>query len=529
VKPLALLAALFVVELLIASTFLDGAALAGRPGLAGQVGSWGAWILRAIVGFAGAFVAFAGVQGNLQLPTLLAEASSSRVRWLWLALHAAFAVAFSFLSAALYGDGNVAHPDVLALAWILSGLLAILTACVAFLSSAFWVSLRKRTGHVWLYAAIVSVAAVSLVRASQSLWQFTAQLTFQLVQTLLLPIFPDLGIQPERLRLSTPRFGVIVDQACSGLEGAGLMLVFVTVWLLLSRRDFRFPRSLLLIPAGILTLYLLNAVRIAVLFVIGNAGAPAIAAGGFHSQAGWIAFNGVAFAMTVFVPRLRWFRLHPEPPRPLAATDNPTATFLLPFLAILAAGMVARAASADFEWLYPLRFLAAAGTLWALRSELRNLDWRSGWLGPLAGFAVFLVWVGLDRWNGIEAGSMPPALAAAAPASRGLWMTLRFLAAVTTVPIAEELAFRGFLMRRWTTSAFEQVSLRQASWLGVVFSSLAFGFLHGDRWIAGVLAGLLFAWVARRSNRIGDCVVAHAVANLLLGTLVLGRGRWELW
>jgi len=38
----------------------------------------------------------------------------------------------------------------------------------------------------------------------------------------------------------------------------------------------------------------LNALRIAILMLIGNAGFPDVAAYGFHSQAGWIAFNSVA-------------------------------------------------------------------------------------------------------------------------------------------------------------------------------------------------------------------------------------------
>jgi exosortase/archaeosortase family protein len=46
-------------------------------------------------------------------------------------------------------------------------------------------------------------------------------------------------------------------------------------------------------------LFLLNAVRIAALILIGNSGARQIALGGFHLQAGWIAFNGVALVFSV--------------------------------------------------------------------------------------------------------------------------------------------------------------------------------------------------------------------------------------
>ena len=42
---------------------------------------------------------------------------------------------------------------------------------------------------------------------------------------------------------------------------------------------------------------------------------------------------------------------------------NPTAAYLIPLLMILGAGMISGALSGKFEWLYPLRFFAAAGGL----------------------------------------------------------------------------------------------------------------------------------------------------------------------
>jgi exosortase E/protease (VPEID-CTERM system) len=417
----------------------------------------------------------------------------------------------------------------LAAAWLTAGLAAALTATAALVPWNFWRHLLARTGVTWLYAGLVAVLAVASVRLSQSLWQGAAKLTFELVKLILRPIFPDLIAQPERLRLKATNFGVIIDQACSGMEGAGLMLVFVTVWLILFRRDFKFPRSLLLIPAGVITLYLLNAFRIAALLIIGNAGARQIAVGGFHSQAGWIAFNGVALGMTLVVPRWNWFRTRPSESSAPITHDNPTASYLLPFLAILAAGMLSRAASANFEWLYALRLIAAAAALWVFRDSLRSIDWRAGWMGIAAGAAVFALWIGIDMWQGTPAAAMPVELAGANAPVRIFWIVLRAAAAVVTVPIAEELAFRGFLMRRFQSAAFETIPFAGVAWTGVLLSSLAFGFLHGDRWIAGVLAGLVYAVVCRRSGRLGEAAVAHGVTNALLAVWVVIGGQWQYW
>jgi CAAX prenyl protease-like protein len=100
---------------------------------------------------------------------------------------------------------------------------------------------------------------------------------------------------------------------------------------------------------------------------------------------------------------------------------------------------------------------------------------------------------------------------------------------VITVPVSEELAFRGFLLRRLISADFESVSFQRWSFLAVVVSSLAFGLLHGDRWIAGTMAGVLYAVAQRWRGRIGDAVAAHAVTNALICIWVLWGGHWSLW
>jgi CAAX prenyl protease-like protein len=97
------------------------------------------------------------------------------------------------------------------------------------------------------------------------------------------------------------------------------------------------------------------------------------------------------------------------------------------------------------------------------------------------------------------------------------------------VPIAEELAFRGFLLRRLQSADFESVSWRLFAWGPFLISSVAFGILHGERWLAGAIAGGIFALVQLRRGRIGDAVAAHSVANALVAAWVLSAGDWNLW
>jgi CAAX prenyl protease-like protein len=198
----------------------------------------------------------------------------------------------------------------------------------------------------------------------------------------------------------------------------------------------------------------------------------------------------------------------------------------MPFLAILAAAMISRAASAGFEWLYPLRVVAAAGTLWYFRRSYRDLDWRFGWFGAGAGLLVFAIWMGLEPR---ASSGAPAALLEASGAARISWITLRIIGAVLLVPIAEELAFRGFLLRRLASSDFESVGWRTFAWAPFLISSAAFGILHGERWLAGTIAGAVFALAQLRRGRIGDAIIAHSVANALVAAWVLIGGDWKLW
>ncbi len=109
------------------------------------------------------------------------------------------------------------------------------------------------------------------------------------------------------------------------------------------------------------------------------------------------------------------------------------------------------------------------------------------------------------------------------------WLVLRIIGATVTVPIAEELAFRGFLLRRFISPEFEAVSFRAFSWFALLASSVLFGLLHGQRWIAGTIAGLIFALVVTRRGRFGNAVIAHATANALIAVAVLMFHYWDLW
>jgi len=415
--------------------------------------------------------------------------------------------------------------------------------------------LLRSLGNAWGLAAMCDVLMMSVRSLLIAVWDSPHSwlghrmqaATFRGVKLLLSFFYRDVFRDSAHFIVGTKAFPVMIADQCSGVEGLALMLSLTVGWLLYTRRELRLGRALLLVPVSLLVSWLMNLVRLAGLIAIGNAGYPTVALGGFHSQAGWILFSCVALGFLLTVNNVAWFRL-PAPaaatvlsPTPQVSSGPPAATnvaavYLLPWLAVLAAGLLSQAVSDGFEWLYPMRLIAALAVFYAYRRHYRKMDWRFGWLGPAAGVLVFAFWIALDHWierdsstNGLVLTGVAEGLARLNSGQRAAWILLRTIAAVVMVPLAEELAFRGYIARRIMSANVESVPLRSLSLAAILASSLAFGILHGRMWFAGILAGLVFAVVAKLRGRLGEAVAAHATANLLLALWVIARGDYSLW
>jgi CAAX prenyl protease-like protein len=212
----------------------------------------------------------------------------------------------------------------------------------------------------------------------------------------------------------------------------------------------------------------------------------------------------------------------------VAPAENPTAPYLVPLLAILAAGMLAHALSAGFDVLYPLRPLAGVAALIFYRREFGQIVWRVTWRAPVIGAAVFAFWClwGLYMQPKV---AMPLALAQAPVALQSIWITCRALGAVAIVPIAEELAYRGYLMRVMGSRLFDKLPLAAVGWHALIVSSCVFGASHGALWFPATVAGLAYGGLAIRTNSLGEAACAHAVTNGLIALEVVWWGQWQLW
>jgi exosortase E/protease (VPEID-CTERM system) len=524
---IATIAAVLTIETVLLSLLIQST-LTATDGIATAVHSLQHWVFRWLIAYAASWVLLITLRGGGTLAGLKARYHAEPVRLRFLALHLLFLAPLAFFSAALYGSWLHFPFVVVALGWHVCAVLVAASLFLAMAPRKAWLALLRGTGGLAAYAAVPALAAVIAINWSQRLWVGAARITFTLVERLLRPLLPQLYADPETRILGTRNFAVAIAEQCSGLEGVGLMLMFCCGWLWYFRREFRFPRALLVIPVALLLVFLLNAIRIAAIVLIGNAGHEQLAMIGFHSQAGWIAFNLVAFGVAIVARRSDWLSRDTGLSGETVAGENPASPYLMPLLTTLAIGMLVHALSSGFDLLYPLRFIGTGFVLWIFRQRYRELDWRFGWRGIAMGIAVYAAWVAVGRAQLHQAG-MPQALADLPAPARAAWILCRAGAAVLTVPLAEELAYRGYLMRRFAGAHFEKIALASVGWPALVASAVIFGAMHGDLWVAGSIAGLALGLVAKLTNRIGEAVAAHATANALIVGTVLVLGQWQWW
>ncbi|MGZ8171715.1 MULTISPECIES: exosortase E/protease, VPEID-CTERM system [Methylobacter] len=464
---------------------------------------------------------------------------SSEYRWsVWLAFQILVFIAFATITALIFETPT--NPARLSAPWF-TGWFALASATLllwllALAPGHFWLRLIRQEQMSLLFGCLLGLCAWMLIGmlvrqeaplGQKEFWNSLAVPTLQLVHSLLGWVYSDLVYQPERFLLGTADFQVEISYACSGIEGISLITVFLAIYLWLFRKELRFPQAFWLFPLGIITIWLANALRIAILVVIGASFSSEIAAWGFHAQAGWIAFTLIALGAIALSNRLQFFAAT-QPDVPVRTAKPLAAALLAPFLVLMAVSMVSSAFSSGFDTLYPLRVVAIVIALYYFRKAYAGLDWRWTWHAPAIGGAVFIIWILLEPDIDSSKTALSQGLAELTSGSAAVWLVFRVLGSVITVPLAEELAFRGYLIRKLIAKDFENVPLVQFSWFSFMLTSVLFGLLH-ERWIAGTLAGMCYALALYRRGQIGDAVIAHMTTNALIAIFVLTQARWSLW
>jgi len=529
-KRLLAIGGLVVAEYLMISLLFDARALQDQAGPLSVLAYLGD--AASIVLLAGAGVLILRGQAlRERLAAATQLATGPRKVWPFLLLHAAAYVAFLVLSARVLAKG--ADPSVVAAwvaPWLLSGVLLLAALVFAALPLSAVRALLSTGLSTLIAAAAMGLLIWGLATAGRLLWPPLSGPTIGAVVWLLSSATDTAVVQTDALLLGTPTFVVEIAPECSGLEGMGLMVAFLGSFMILQRHSLRFPRALLVLPLAVAASWLANVVRIVALVLVGTWVSPQVAIGGFHSKAGWFLFCLLAFAFVVMLRRSRWLSRDVLTD---VASDSGVAlqatAYLMPLLALLATMMATGLMSTGFDLLYGVRIVAACGLLWAYRESYRPLLQRPSWEAIAIGVLVFLFWIALVPRHGTHgARELREGLAGMSTLAVGAWIALRVLGSVLIVPIVEELAFRGYLLRRLIAADFSSVPFGTFTFASFAVSSLAFGLMHSAL-LAGTLAGAAYAVAQYRKARLIDAVAAHAVSNALVAVDVLVNDAWGLW
>jgi uncharacterized protein len=165
--------------------------------------------------------------------------------------------------------------------------------------------------------------------------------------------------------------------------------------------------------------------------------------------------------------------------------------------------------------------------------------WPTHWLSSIGiGAAVFVLWIAPDllfagyrnlplfsnALTGHAHSSIPP------EGLRSTWvLTWRTLRAVLIVPVAEELFWRGWLMRWMVNNDFQKVALGTYAPLAFWATAALFGAEHGPYWDVGFLTGIIYNLWMIRTKSVADCILMHGVTNGLLSAYVIAGAQWQYW
>jgi exosortase E/protease (VPEID-CTERM system) len=449
-----------------------------------------------------------------------------RHRLLLAAAHLAAFVGTALLALRLMGEGA---PPLTPAGAILFLAAAGTTALLAVATAVPVGWLARTAFERWrmpLLAIAIGVGTWRAASAAEGLWSVLSDGTLSASAALLRLVTSDVHTDDAQDLLGVGDFEVLVAPVCSGVDGIGLVVLFLAVWISLARERVRFPRVLVLLPLGALAAWVANVFRISILVLVGAAGHERIALGGLHSKLGWILFTAIALGGVALSERTSWFR-RPEGTAGEDRTGAPVAAapFLAPMLAALGTALVTSIwATGPVDGWYGARIAAAVGVLLLARRSLPAPSFGWSWVAALLGVTVGAAWV---AWGSGTGSALGDVLRALPPGDRAAWLAVRITGSVLVIPVVEELAFRGFLLPWLVSPDFEKVDPRAWTWSAVLLSSLAFGAIH-EHWVLGTLAGVLFAAAKLRRGRLSDAVLAHALANAVVAAGALS-GRWGLW
>ena len=217
---------------------------------------------------------------------------------------------------------------------------------------------------------------------------------------------------------------------------------------------------------------------------------------------------------------------------------RPSARYFAPFAFFLVLLALGQSLSLDSYWGSPARVLMLAVVCFVCWPRELSLRPVRPWASAAIGVLVFLIWIGPDvlipgyrnllpfsnKIIGHPHSSLQPDMLS----SRWL-LGWRIARAVIIVPIVEELFWRAWLMRWLINNDFERVPLGTYAPMAFWVTAVLFASEHGPYWDVGLITGIIYNLWMIKSKSVADCILMHAVTNLILSCYVISTAQWQYW
>ncbi len=199
-----------------------------------------------------------------------------------------------------------------------------------------------------------------------------------------------------------------------------------------------------------------------------------------------------------------------------------------------------------YPLVYILKIALTVAAMIFVLPGYREFHFRVSPLAVVVGVAGIVIWVGLctlqleikllgplgiDKLLGLGARSAyNPLEELRAQPAWCAWgfLAVRFFGLVVVVAVMEEFFLRGFLMRYVMDPDWWKVPFGKVNAMAVVVGTLVPVLMHPAELFAAAVWFSLVTLLMVKTRNIWDCVVAHAVTNLLLGVYVVTSGDWHL-
>ena len=212
--------------------------------------------------------------------------------------------------------------------------------------------------------------------------------------------------------------------------------------------------------------------------------------------------------------------------------DQPGLRFCIPLaLFLLLTQAQSGLSGPPLFWFYGAKsLLVGLALVFLFRGRAAEIPGRIGIDAVICGAAALLVWIVVGKLStGDHAVSFDPAVLAPG-IERGAGIALRIFGAVLVVPAAEEIFWRGFLMRYLIDENFLKVDIGAYSRKSFFGTLVCFVLVHRPfEWAGAALVGAIYGLFVIKQKNLRGVIAAHALTNLGLAVYVIVTGEYWWW